>query len=302
MRIIANDGIDNSAKEYLQKKGFEVDTTHYDVEQLKVELTKAQVLIVRSETKVREELIDAVCDAKVLKLIIRAGVGIDNIDHEYAKTKGISVQNTPNASSASVAELTIGHMFSLARNIYIANVTMRDGQWNKKQYKGTELSGKTLGLIGMGRIAQEVAKRAYALGMKVQYNKRSGVVEGLDDYSYVDFDTLIATSDYISLHLPFTKGQRPIITKEEMVKMKDGVFIINTARGGAVCEDGLVFMIEEGKIAGVALDVFIDEPTKNQKILTNPKISLTPHIGASTAEAQKRIGEETISVIEKFKF
>lgn len=302
MRIIANDGIDNSAKEYLQKKGYEVDTTHYDVEQLKVELTKAQVLIVRSETKVREELIDAVCDAKALKLIIRAGVGIDNIDYEYAKTKGISVQNTPNASSASVAELTIGHMFAVARNIYISNVTMRDGQWNKKQYKGTELSGKTLGLIGMGRIAQEVAKRAYALGMKVQYNKRSGEVEGLDDYSYVDFDTLISTSDYISLHLPFTKGQRPIITKKEMVKMKDGVFIINTARGGAVCEDGLVFMIEEGKIAGAALDVFIDEPTKNQKILTNPKISLTPHIGASTIEAQKRIGEETISVIEKFKF
>ncbi|MCD6435149.1 MAG: D-2-hydroxyacid dehydrogenase [Clostridiales bacterium] len=301
IKIIANDGIDKSAKEFLESKGYEVDTTHYEIDELKTELTKAQILIVRSGTNIRKELIDEIKESGSLKLIIRAGVGIDNIDYDYAESVGISVKNTPNSSSESVAELVIGQMFAIARNIFISNVTIRNGQWNKKEYKGIELNGKTLGLIGFGRIAQEVAKKANALGMKVQYYKRSGTLGGFDDYKYVDFDTLVSTSDFVSLHIPFEKGQKPLIGKIEMERMKDGVFIINTARGNAIDEEALIEMLDKGKIAAVALDVFKEEPVRNEKIMNHPKISLTPHIGASTKEAQKRIGDEIIEVIEKFK-
>lgn len=302
IRIIANDGIDKTAQAYLEEHGYVVDTTHYETDELIKELTNTQVLIVRSATKVREPMIDAAVEAGVLKLIIRAGVGIDNIDHEYAKSKGISVRNTPNASSASVAELAIAHMFALARNVFIANVTMRQGEWNKKQYKGIELGGKTLGLIGFGRIAREVAQRAHALGMTVQYYKRSGAVDGMAPYRYADLDALLSTSDFISVHVPFKKGQTPIIGKEEMLKMKPGVMIVNTSRGNVVGEKDLLEMLDNGHIAGAALDVFASEPLSDEAIMRHPKISLTPHIGASTKEAQKRIGDEIIAVLESFEF
>ena len=302
VRIIANDGIDKSAKEHLESMGYEVDTNHYEIEELKAELTKTQILIVRSATKIRKELIDIAKDAGALKLIIRGGVGIDNIDHEYAESVGILVRNTPNSSCMSVAELTIGHMFAIARNIFISNVTMRNGEWNKKQYMGMELKGKTLGLIGFGRIGKEVAKRAYALGMNIQYYQRRGKAEGFDEYNYIDFDTLVSTSDFISLHVPFNKGQKPLIGKAEIEKMKDGVFILNASRGNVVDEDALVEMLDKGKIAAAALDVFKEEPLKKEKIMNHTKISLTPHIGASTKEAQNRIGKEIIELIENFKF
>jgi D-3-phosphoglycerate dehydrogenase len=302
IRIIANDGIDKSAQKYLEQSGYVIDTTHYEIDELKDELKNAQVLIVRSSTKVREALIDEIADAKSLKLIIRAGVGIDNIDYQYAESKGIAVRNTPKASSASVAELTICHIIALARNLYISNYTMRGGEWNKKQYKGIEINGKTLGLVGLGRVGREVAKRAAALGMSVQYFKRSGAVEGMEQYQYVDFDTLLGTSDFISCHVPFTKGQKSIIGKEEMKKMKDGVMIVNTSRGNVVSEDDLVEMLDSGKVSAAALDVYKVEPLANEKIMKHPKISLTPHIGASTKEAQARIGNEIIAVLENFEF
>ncbi len=302
IRIIANDGIDKNAQKHLEKSGYVIDTTHYEIDELKDELKNAQVLIVRSATKVREALIDEITDAGSLKLIIRAGVGIDNIDYQYAESKGIAVRNTPKASSASVAELTICHIIALARNLYISNVTMRNGEWNKKQYKGVEINGKTLGLIGLGRVGREVAKKATALGMSVQYFKRSGAVDGMEQYQYVDFDTLLSTSDFISCHVPFTKGQKSIIGKVEMAKMKDGVMIVNTSRGNVVSEDDLVEMLDSGKVAAAALDVYNVEPLANEKIMKHPKISLTPHIGASTKEAQLRIGNEIISVLENFEF
>jgi D-3-phosphoglycerate dehydrogenase len=297
VRILVADGMEQAAIQELKNSGFEVVEQFYEVEELKQKIKEFDVIVVRSATKVREPIIDAALETGKLKLIIRGGVGVDNIDVEYAKSKGITVANTPNASSASVAELAIGHMFCLARYIHIANHTMRQGKWEKKHYEGIELAGKTLGLIGYGRIAKETAKRAKALGMKVVYTNRSGD-QNDPEYKYVTMDELLAMSDFISMHIPGSKDKKAVIGEAEFAKMKDGVFIVNAARGGVVCEDALIKALDSGKVAAAALDVFAEEPTKNEAIYTHPKISLTPHIGASTMEAQERIGEEIVSIIK----
>lgn len=296
LKILANDGMDKSAVAKLQALGHEVDVNFYDVETLETKLHEFDCMIVRSATKVREALIDKVAGSK-LKLVIRAGVGVDNIDVKYAESKGITVRNTPNSSSASVAELTIAHMFSLARFVNISNVTMRNGEWNKKAYKGSEIGGKTIGLIGFGRIAQEVAKRAEALGMTVIYTDLSGENTALPQYKYVSQDDLIKSADYISLHIPFIKAKGATIAKAQFDAMKDGVFLINCARGGVVNEADLLDALNSGKVAGAGIDVFEEEPTKNETLVNHAQVSVTPHIGASTSEAQTRIGEETIAVI-----
>ncbi len=296
LRILANDGMDKSAVKHLEDLGHEVVTDFHPLEELKTVLKDFDCMIVRSATKVREELIDIVAGSR-FKLVVRAGVGVDNIDVAYAEEKGIKVRNTPNSSSASVAELTIAHMFSLARFVNISNVTMRHGQWNKKAYKGTEIAGKTLGLIGFGRIAQEVAKRALALGMDVVYTDLFGAKDVLTECKFVSQDELIKTSDYISLHIPFIKEKGPTINKEQFDMMKDGVYLINCARGGVVREADLLDALNSGKVAGAGIDVFEEEPTKNLELINHPAVSATPHIGASTAEAQERIGIETYTVI-----
>lgn len=298
VRILVSDGMEKSALETLRSKGFEVVEQFYQPEELAQEIKNYDVIVVRSATKVREPIIDAALETGRLKLIIRGGVGVDNIDVQYAESKGISVRNTPNASSASVAELAIGHMFALARFIHIANVTMRQGKWDKKKYEGIELSGKTLGLIGFGRIAKETAKRAEALGMKVVYTNRSGAQEGVS-YKYMPLDELLQVSDFISLHIPGSKDKKAVLGEAEFAKMKDGVYIVNCARGGVVCEDALLKALDSGKVAAAALDVFAEEPTKNEKLYTHERVSLTPHIGAQTAEAQERIGEEIVDIIVK---
>ena len=297
IRVLASDGIEASAAEKLTSLGYEVVQQFYPAEELGQALSEFDVLVVRSATKVREPIIDEALKAGRLKLVIRGGVGVDNIDVKYAESKGISVRNTPNASSASVAELAIGHMFCLARHIHEANVTVREGKWEKKHYNGIELNGKTLGLIGMGRIAKCVADRASALGMNVIYTDIIGHTPANDPYKFVSLDELLASADFISLHIP--KAPEPVIGKAEIAKMKDGIYLVNTARGNLICEDALVEALDSGKVAGAALDVFAEEPTKNEKIYTHPKISLTPHIGASTGEAQERIGEEVVSIITK---
>lgn len=297
-RILVTDGMEKSAVEKLKNSGYEVVEQFYEPEELKEQVKNFDAVVVRSATKVRQPIIDAALETKKLKLIIRGGVGVDNIDVEYAKLNGITVANTPNASSASVAELAIGHMFCLARYIHIANHTMREGKWNKKQYEGIELAGKTLGLVGFGRIARETAKRAYALGMKVVYTNTSGAKEGFDNYKYMTLDELLAVSDFISVHIPGSKDKKPVISEEQIAKMKDGVFIVNTARGGVVSEDALLAALDSGKVAAAALDVFAEEPTKNERLYTHDKVSLTPHIGAQTAEAQERIGEEIVQIIQ----
>ncbi len=294
MIILANDGIAKSAEEKLVSLGFEVDTNKYEGADLDKRIKEVDAIVVRSATKVRVPLIDQAIGGK-LKLIIRAGVGVDNIDVAYAEEKGFIVRNTPAASSDAVAECAIAHMFAVARHIHISNHTMRNGEWNKKEYKGIELSGKTLGLIGFGRIAQATARRALALGMKVQYFQRSGASNAMKECSYADMDTLLATSDFISLHVPGGK----IIGSSEIAKCKDGVYIINTARGGVVCEEALVAGLNSGKVKAAGIDVFEQEPTPNKELYTHPRVSMTPHIGAQTAEAQNRIGEEIVSIAQE---
>jgi D-3-phosphoglycerate dehydrogenase / 2-oxoglutarate reductase len=296
VRILASDGIDKSAAAKLRELGFELIEQFYEPDQLGEELKYFDALVVRSATKVRKPIIDAAAGGR-LKLIIRAGVGVDNIDVAYATENGMKVTNTPNSSSASVAELAIGHMFALARFIAAANVTMRDGKWEKKKYKGIELAGKTLGLVGYGRISREVAKKAEALGMKVLYTDIIGEVPNCT-YEYCQFADVLKRSDFVSLHVPFFGN--PLIGADEIAMMKDGAYLINCSRGGVVSEKALLDALNSGKLSGAGIDVFEEEPSKNMELITHPNVSVTPHIGASTVEAQKRIGEETVGIISEF--
>jgi len=297
--ILANDSMDQNAAKILREKGHELIEHHYDIDELKEKIKEVDALIVRSATKIRKKLIDEAAKSKKLKLIIRAGVGLDNIDVDYAESKGIKVRNTPNSSSRAVAELAVGQMISLSRYTYIANVTMRQGQWNKKQYKGSELLDKNLGLIGFGRMAKETAQLAEALGMKILYTNRSGPKEGYENYNYKNMDDLLKESDYISLHIPFNKKKGAVLGKEEFDKMKEGAFIVNCARGGVLDEGALLEALDSGKVAAAAVDVFEEEPTPNEKLYTHPKIALTPHIGGSTKESQARIGKEIVSIVDE---
>ena len=298
IRVLTNDGLQKGAINKLTSLGFEVVNNHYDKYELGTTLKEFDILVIRSATKVTADILNQAQGGK-LKLIIRAGVGVDNIDVSYAKQKGIVVKNTPNASSDSVAELAIGHMFALARFIAISNCTMRDGQWNKKKYEGIELSGKTLGIIGMGRIGKSLAKKAKALGMKIVYNDMFGKQDELS-YEFLEVDELLKTSDFISLHVPYDKEKGSLIGKSQFNIMKDGVYLINCARGKVVEEAALLEALESGKVAGAGIDVFEEEPTKNKELVNHPKVSVTPHIGAATKEAQERIGEEVVTTIVDF--
>jgi len=296
-RILVTDGMEKSGIEELKASGYEVVEKFFEPDALGEALKDFDCVVVRSATKVRQPIIDKALEGK-LKLVIRGGVGVDNIDVAYAESEGIKVRNTPKASSASVAELAIGHMFSLARFIANANVTMRQGQWNKKKYEGIELAGKTLGLIGFGRISKEVAKRAEALGMKVIYTDVLGKQQGYDNYNFCSQEELLKTSDFVSLHIPYDKTKGATIGEKEISMMKDGAYLINCARGGVVCEKALLDALNSGKLAGAGIDVYEEEPTKNEALINHAKVSATPHIGASTVEAQTRIGEEIVSIIK----
>lgn len=256
------------------------------------------MLVVRSNTKVTSDVLEAGAKGN-LKLVIRAGVGIDNIDLDYAKKVGIKVSNTPDASSDSVAELALGHMFSVARYIAVANYTMRNGQWNKKQYKGSEIAGKILGIIGMGRIGKALAGKAEALGMKIIYADVLGKQDNLA-YEFMDLDNLLKVSDYVSLHVPYDKDKGALISSREISMMKEGAVIINCARGKVVDEEALLEGLNSGKLAGAGIDVFEQEPSKNTELINHERVSVTPHIGASTKEAQERIGKEVAAIVINF--
>jgi D-3-phosphoglycerate dehydrogenase len=252
-------------------------------------------MVVRSRTKVRQPLID-VCPN--LKVIVRGGVGLDTIDHEYAKSKGITVMNTPFANAASVAELVIGYLFSLARSMYRATATMKAEKWDKKSFEGDEVGGKTLGIIGIGNIGTEVSKRALAIGMTVlAYDP---YVKGVPGVRMVSLDELLSNSDYISLHLPKTKESANMIDKEQFAKMKRGVRIINCARGGIINEGALYEALTSGLVAGAALDVFEEEPPKDWRLLKLDQVIGSPHIGAATREAQARVGAEVAEKLIDF--
>lgn len=298
IKILASDGMEKAAVALLREKGYEVEEQFYAPEELGAKLAEVDVLVVRSATKVRKPIIDEAKKAGKLQLVIRGGVGVDNIDVAYAEENGIKVRNTPKASSDSVAELALGHMFALARYIAAANVTMKNGEWNKKKYEGIELAGKTLGLIGMGRISQSIARKATALGMNVIYTDIFEIKGLPESYKSMSRDEVLANADFVSLHIPAAKDGKPVIGAAELALMKPTAYIINTARGGLVDEDALVEALDNGKLAGAALDVFAEEPAKNEKVLKHSKISLTPHIGGSTKEAQARIGMEIVDIIE----
>ena len=303
-KILANDGIDAVGKELLEKAGFTVITDKVTQENLASEINeKGYVAItVRSATKVRKDVIDA-CPG--LKVIGRGGVGMDNIDVDYAREKGINVINTPAASSNSVAELVFAHAFSAVRFLYDSNRQMpasgedKFDDLKKKYAKGIELRGKTFGVIGFGRIGQSVAKMALGLGMKVlafdPFVTEAVIDIEIDGISpvkvpikTVGMDKVLQNSDFITFHVPGGK----LISRHEIASMKNGVILINTARGGVINEDDLLEGLNGGKIACAGLDVFENEPRPSVAILKNPKISMTPHIGAATNEAQERIGVE----------
>lgn len=311
MKILANDGISQTGINDLEAAGFEVNTTTVAQEQLinYINENKIDGLLVRSATQVRKDIID---NCPSLKLIGRGGVGMDNIDVSYAREKGLHVINTPAASSESVAELVFAHLFGGVRFLYDANRNMPlDGDSKFKQLKksyarGSELRGKTLGVIGFGRIGQATAKIALGIGMKVIYFDpfiESATIEvpffdGQSvkiDFSSMSKEEVLKNADFITLHVPAQKGY--VIGKKEFESMKDGVGLVNAARGGVIDEVALVDALESGKVSFAGLDVFESEPQPEIKILMHPKISLTPHIGAATSEAQDRIGSELASQI-----
>tara|TARA_B100000131_G_scaffold232769_1_gene224673 strand:+ start:231 stop:1181 length:951 start_codon:yes stop_codon:yes gene_type:complete len=306
MRILANDGISKSGIDLLEKNGFEVDLTKVAQDQLinYINNNNITVLLVRSATKVRSDIIDG-CQG--LKVIGRGGVGMDNIDVDYAKSKGIDVINTPGASSKSVAELVFSHLFGCVRFIHNSNRDMPlEGDTHFKDLKksfagGIELFGKTLGIIGFGRIGQEVAKIAIGIGMNVLYADKF-IEEQEIEIKYFDnqklsfklsstkIDVLLKKSDFITLHVPST--DKYLIDKKEISLMKNGAGIVNLARGGVVNEEELLKALDSDKLSFAAIDTFENEPKPKMKVLMNSKISLSPHIGAATLEAQDRIGLE----------
>ena len=301
MRILVTDGMDKTAMELLRSEGHEVVEQFYAPEELGKALREFDACVVRSKTKVRAAQIDE-AKGSSLKLIIRGGVGVDNIDVDYAKEAGIQVMNTPRASSESVAELAMAHMFSCARYISVAGHTMREGKWEKKAYsKGIELSGKALGIIGFGRIGQKLGSMAKGIGMDViAYDifHVPGIEEKMG-MKYVEMDELLAKSDFISLHTPAINGVK-LISAENIAKMKDGVVFVNTSRGNNVDEAALLDALNSGKVRAAGLDVYADEPASNVALFSHPAVSCTPHIGAGTQEAQKRIGMEIVDIIRNF--
>ncbi len=300
MRILVTDGMDKTAMAELKAQGHEVVEQFYESEELGKALRDFDVVVVRSKTKVRAPHIDEAKGSN-LKLIIRGGVGVDNIDVKYAEENGIMVRNTPNASSQSVAECALAHMFACARFISIAGAAMRNDIWDKKAYsKGIELQGKTLGIIGFGRIGAHLGVMAKAIGMNVVAT-RSSRTSGTDEatgIAYVTLDELLEKSDFISLHAPALPGG-PLVNADTIAKMKDGVCIINTSRGSNVDEKALLEALNSGKVRAAGLDVWAEEPSKNHDLYSHPMVSCTPHIGAQTVEAQKRIGAEIVEIISK---
>jgi D-3-phosphoglycerate dehydrogenase len=304
MKVLICDPTAPHAIQALEDAGIEVDNRpDITADQLVRDAADYDGMVVRSRSKITPAVIDA---ASNLKIVVRGGVGLDNIDVAYAESKGVAVHNTPKASSDSVAELTIGYLLALARRIPQASASMADGEWKKKQLKGTEIAGKTLGLIGLGNIGQAVARRAHALGMDVLFYRRTPT--DVPFARQVDLDTLLAESDYISLHVPKTPQTTHVLDAAAFAKMKPGVRVVNCGRGGTLDEEALYDALASGKVSGAALDVYEDEKVNPG----NPKLfELTdgdgfrlvigsPHIGASTVEGQARVGAEVAQILIDF--
>ena len=286
-KVLICDQLPAYAPKRFEDAGFEVTVkTGMDADELEKTIPDYHACVIRSATKVRERHIDA---GKNLKVIIRGGVGIDNIDHAYAKEKGVSVRNTPAATSNAVAELALGHMLALARHIPQGTMTMKNGEWAKKALKGTEIMGKTLGLVGAGRIGVCLAEKCMALGMDViaydLYIKESPA----PGIKMVELEEVLKNSDYISLHIPFDKEKGATIGEKEFKMMKNSAYLVNCARGGTVDEDAMLAALDAGEIAGAAVDCFVGEPEPRADVTGHAKVICTPHLGASAVEGQDRI-------------
>jgi D-3-phosphoglycerate dehydrogenase len=292
MKIIIADQMEEEVVEEIKKLG----DVEYKPSDIKKAVEHADVLIVRSATTVTKELLTS---AKKLKVVARAGVGLDNVDKAACDEKSIKVFNTPGASSNAVAELALGLILSMMRNVQKAHHQMKNGKWDKKSLTGSEIAGKTLGVVGYGRIGGMLGTKARALGMNViAYNPppRPEVNDGVE---FIDeLGEFLRRSDVISLHVPAIESTRNMINKENIAKMKDGVFIINTSRGEIIDEDALYEACKSGKVAGAALDVYKTEPYTG-KLLELENVCFTPHLGASTKEAQMRIGKELVEILKK---
>jgi len=298
MKVLICDATDPKALKLIEEAGIEVvNQPDISPEELLEVIPDYPCMVVRSRTKVTKEVIEA---GTALKAIVRAGVGLDNIDVAYAKEKGVNVLNTPGASTQSVAELTIAYLMALARNISQMTASMKAGKWEKKSFLGSEVAGKTLGLIGSGRIGKAVADRASALGMSViAYDPYLTELPGV---TLMDLDSLLKEADYISLHVPHTDETHNILNTETFQKMKEGVRIINCGRGGTIDEKALIQAIQDGIVAGVALDVYAEEPLTDPHLFSLDQVIGSPHIGAGTSEAKARVGQEAAqNVIETLK-
>ena len=304
-KVLVCDQMADSAIEEM-KKFFDVDVKiGQSPEELAVNIGPYNAVVVRSATKVRIPAIDAAAQAGNLKVIVRGGVGIDNIDHEYAATKGIETRNTPTASTLSVAELAFGMMLACARHIGLGTVSMKKGEWLKKDLKGVELAGKTLGLIGIGRIGQAVARRALAFEMTcIAQDVCSEFYEDckapMEEVRMVPLDELLEKSDFITMHIPFDPEIGPVLGPSEFKKMKKGAIVVNCARGGTIDEAALLDALNEGIVFSAGLDCFATEPMKdaNNPLIAHPKVVLTPHIGAATKEAGEKVGGAVIEVLK----
>jgi len=305
MKVLICDAVAPVTIQALLDAGIEVENRpDISAEELMRDAANYDGMVVRSRTKIPREVVDA---AKNLKIVVRGGVGLDNIDVAYAREKGVVVRNTPKASSNSVAELTLGYMLALARHIPQATMSMTSGEWQKKKLKGTEISGKTLGLIGFGNIGGLLGRKVAALGMEVIFYD---VITPPDPgpARQVSLEEVLAQSDYISLHIPFLPATKNLLDAEALAKMKDGVYVVNCARGGVIDEDALYNALESGKVAGAALDVYLDEKVNpgNAKLYGLKdengfnKVIGSPHIGASTVEGQARVGTEVAEILIEY--
>ncbi|MGC9394505.1 MAG: D-2-hydroxyacid dehydrogenase [Anaerolineae bacterium] len=295
-KVLICDPVDAQAVEALREAGIEVDVRDtITLDELGQVIGEYDGIVVRSRTKVRAPLLE---NPGNLKLIVRGGVGLDSIDVAVAESKGIKVANTPAASSNAVAELALGMMLSLARNLALADASMKAGKWEKKKLKGTEIAGKTLGIIGYGRIGRMLAQKARALGMKVV-----ACDPYINSADLVCLEELLAVADYVSLHIPHTPETHNLLAAEQFAKMKEGACLINAARGGTVDEDALHAALVSGHLAGAALDVYTEEPPQSEalhKLIALPQVVATPHIGAGTVEAQERIGDEIVKLVQEY--
>jgi D-3-phosphoglycerate dehydrogenase len=293
MKILISDKSSPSCAEVLRNAGHVVDEKFgITPEELRKVIGEYEGLIVRSATKVTEEII---ASAKKLKVIGRAGSGVDNIDVKAAQKKNIVVMNTPGANTNAVVELTLGYLFALSRNLYFGSSSMKEGKWEKKKLTGTELLGKTLGVLGYGKIGRQVSIKSRCLGMEVicfdPYVGRE-IIDQFGVKLVADIDEVLGSADYISIHVPKTPETTNFITKKEFSKMKKGVFLINCARGGIVNDSDLLWALNEGIVAGAGIDVYATEPPEDLSLVNHPNVICTPHIGAATKEAQENVGTQ----------